>query len=804
MIYLITGRRSEYSWVEESAEVEFAKGRDFSNWIDLYEEDIQLDTETNIVEGLYGWKGYLKGINKTFAVTLNDDGNRIPEKRECYVVQVGDIEGEDQYIFDVQGLTGAQHKAMLLAFTCKNRKLIHNGLFDYGVILWNFGIAIKNIRDTFLMSKIVTTGLEVGTDLPKGHNSLAGCAKRYLGIDISKAVQTSFDGSPMSQEQVEYAAVDVVIPGAIYPHLQAEVDKWGVENVVRLECALIRPYGNAMCENLYLDPKPWAENMKIQFAKVVEVEADFHQMMIEAFPEDCVRLGFVQGHDEYLFNWRSPNMKKAMMRYLYPSIPANTSTAKEYKEFYEGVVDTDGEINPTYLGWMLEKNHEALETYFVSQHNDFLKDIEIFIPKGTVKINLKSPAQKLELFKLIQPAIQNTDKETIKKINHPLAKKLAEYNKASKMSTSYGQNFLDAISPDGMFRVKKFTPILNTGRSSMSMLQLLPGDNTYRNCFNPNNPKTGTREDGHVWKVVGADYASQEAVVAATFSGEEAFLTALEMGYDFHSSCTSFMFPDEWKALGGEDKPMGKPKDKKLLGLRQSSKVTSFGIMYGKSAIGLGDSLNLPATTDALMDAYPSEVEAYLLEQEEDYSEFRRGHSKSGRDTRRCRHDYLKLAHQAKLFLPDVVTGDDLIIRFHNAFPKMAAFLENSSQEGLENKYIVTPDVFQRVRRFPHPEHQGDESSIKRAAQNFKIQSSSANMTKYAICIMQNYIEDNDLTHKMKFCLPLHDEVRYIARADFAEEALEIVITHMEKAGEFVLGSTLQKAEGEITDLWAK
>jgi len=804
MIYLITGRKAEYGWVNDDPEVEFAKGRDFRNWINSYDDDIQLDTETNIVEGLYGYKGYLKGINKTFTEILDEEGKRIPEKRECYVVQVGDKNGEDQWIFDVLSLNSAQKRAMMLAFTCENRKLIHNALFDYGVILWNFGIAIKNIRDTFLMSKITTTGLEVGKDLKKGYNSFAGCAERYLQIDISKAAQTTFDGSPMSREQVVYAAIDVTLLGPIHDKLQEEVDHWGLENVVRLECALVRPYGNAMCENLYLDPKPWTENMNKQFAEVKRIEAEFHALMLEHFPTDSVELGFVQGADEYKFNWRSPNMKNSMMHMLYESLPSNCTTVKEYKEFYDVLADSEDGEDPTYLGWMLDKNYEALETYFVSRHNDFLVEIGIFIPKGTIKINLKSPQQKLELFQLIKPDLQNTDKETIRRINHPLAKKLMEYNKASKLSTSYGQNFLDAINPDGMFRIKSFTPILNTGRSSMSMMQLLPGDNTYRNCFTPNDPKTGTREDGHVWKVVGADYASQEAVVAATFSNEEAFLTALREGFDFHSYCTSFMFPDEWKELGGDPKPKGKPKDPKLLKLRQSSKVTSFGIMYGKSAIGLGDSLDLPATTGDLMETYSDEVMTYILDNQEDYDMYRRGHSKSGRDTQKCRHDYLKLAHKAGQWLPDVVTGDDLIDRFHSAFPNMAAFLDDSSQEGLENKYIATPDIFQRVRRFPFPEHPGDESSIKRAAQNYRIQSSSANMTKYAICIIQNYIEENELQDRMKFCLPLHDEIRYIAREDFAEEALEIILDKMEEAGEFVLGNKLQKAEGEITDKWAK
>lgn len=226
-------------------------------------------------------------------------------------------------------------------------------------------------------------------------------------------------------------------------------------------------------------------------------------------------------------------------------------------------------------------------------------------------------------------------------------------------------------------------------------------------------------------------------------------------------------------------------------------------ICYGKSAIGLGESLGIPGTTSDLIAMYKDEYDRYMNDNYEDYKAFYIGY-RSGRNTEKARHEWIKAQHKAGKFLPDVVTGDDMIDRVFNALPYMAKFLNESAQEGYQNKYIRTPDIIGRVRRFPPPEYDKDEAAIRRAAQNFKIQSSSANMTKYAICIIQRYIEDNNLGDRMKFCLPLHDEIRYIAREDFAEEALKIVIDKMEEAGEFILGNKLQKAEGEITDVWEK
>ena len=834
MIYLITGRRSKYDQSElEANGIKFAKGRDFSNWIENYDKMIQLDTETNIVEGLYGWKGHLKGKNKRFVEDLDEDGNRIPCERECYVVQVGDFEGKDQWIFDVPGLKDAQKAAMFKTFTCNNKKLIHNCLFDYGVVKWNFGIDMKHMVDTMLMSESTVTGLEVGKDLPKGYNGLAGCAHRYLGLDLSKVSQTTFTGEPMTVKQIEYAAIDVTILGPMYPALERDVEMWGAQNVVLLESALMRSYGDAMCDNLYLDPKPWSVQMNAQFNEVARLEEEFFELMNQHFYDEIrekinvrapnpdykkdksldkyvekVLPPFVQKHDEYQFIkekvWTGRAKKKEIMFYLYPDMPKNYTTQKEYEGYYELISEMDDGPNPKYLGWLLNKNYESLELYLISKHKKWLTDNSIFVAKDTILINLNSPDQKLALFQLIDPKINSTDKEVINKIKHPLAYKLKEYNKASKLSTSYGQNFLDAINPDGMFRVKNFTPILNTGRSSMSMLQLLPGKSEYRNPFLPNHPDTGVRDDGKKWVVVGADYASQEAVVAATFCKEESLLKAIGNGQDFHSTCAQLMFPDEWARLGGDPFPKDKPKDKTLLGLRQSSKVTSFGLFYGKSAIGLGESLNIPATTVDLIEGWPAEYEQFMLDNADEYKAYHRGYSTSGRNTKAARHAYIKIKHKEGLFLPDIVTADDLVDRFYATFPNIHSYLTQQADQAAIDKYIRTPDPVGRVRRFAYPEHDGDISAIKRAAMNMPIQGASANMTKFAICLIKNYIEENDLGHKFKFCLPLHDEVRYICHEEFAEEALEIIIDKMEEAAEYILDNTLLKAEGEITEVWFK
>jgi len=391
----------------------------------------------------------------------------------------------------------------------------------------------------------------------------------------------------------------------------------------------------------------------------------------------------------------------------------------------------------------------------------------------------------------------------ISKIDHPMASYLRRYNRSAKLLSSYGQNFLNAMSPDGMFRVASITQILATGRSSMEHLQLLPGVNEYRVPFNPNNPKTGLGPDGKKWVVVAADYASQEAIVAATFGKEQALLDAVQNGQDFHSTCASLMFKEEWAALGGDPKPKGKPKNKKLLELRGSSKSTSFGLFYGKTAIGLGDDLGVPATSKELVILHQDEADSYILDNSDDYDTYVSEYHKK-RKSNTSVHNYLKREHKEGRFLDDIQTADDLIDLFYSTFPNIHQFLVGCADDAVEYKYVRTPGIIGRIRRFKLPEDSTEENSIRRKGQNSPIQGASADMTKLAIVRLNKHLEENNLDKRIKFSRFLHDEVVMICHDDIKQECYNLLIEKMEDAAETLLGHNILKAEGGISDAWVK
>ena len=230
---------------------------------------------------MFGWQGHLKGIGKVFVPELDEEGNRIPAIRECYVVQVGDKDNTVQWVFDIPELDSESLNALDVMFKSDTPKIIHNALFDYTVVAWCFDVRMDKLKDTYLMTEILHAGYEIGLDVQRGYNSLAGLVKQYKGIDVSKEAQTTFTGEPMSLDQLVYAASDVKYLGEIYDKLLEKILADGLNNVMALENSLVRAYGNTMLDNFYLDPTEWQVNIDYNLKVKTQAEKDFYSLMRE-------------------------------------------------------------------------------------------------------------------------------------------------------------------------------------------------------------------------------------------------------------------------------------------------------------------------------------------------------------------------------------------------------------------------------------------------------------------------------------------------------------------------------------------
>ena len=328
----------------------------------LREKSIQLDTETNVTE--------------------------FYSERELYVVQIGDLSGTEQHIFDIADLKDPETIAELrLILESEVPKLAHNGKFEYIVLYHHFGIYTDNYKDTMLASKLITAGL----DLQAGYNGLANLVLLFFGIDLSKAAQTSFTGEMMTPEQLAYATSDVLYLGKLLNALMPALKKWDLVKCWKLENKSIRPIGDMTINGVNIDQKALKENI-ISYQKRAD---DSKQAMIDAFTEDdspgvqeaITALNIVQANDEVIINWKSSVQKRKILQYFYPDEDI-TSTSKTVLTKLEKTLD-----NPKFLTMYLNGNFEDLNSILISRHMPFLEAEGMLTRAGNLNINFNSKYQ---------------------------------------------------------------------------------------------------------------------------------------------------------------------------------------------------------------------------------------------------------------------------------------------------------------------------------------------------------------------------------------------------------------------------
>lgn len=116
--------------------------------------------------------------------------------------------------------------------------VFHFATFDVSIIYKNFGILLYNVECTWIASNIVRNKPSHRT--AKGYHSLGALAERYTKYQLDKSLQTTFKkGELISNEQLEYAALDAYVLADIYCELQKEIKVAHLTRTYQLECAII-------------------------------------------------------------------------------------------------------------------------------------------------------------------------------------------------------------------------------------------------------------------------------------------------------------------------------------------------------------------------------------------------------------------------------------------------------------------------------------------------------------------------------------------------------------------------------------
>lgn len=251
---------------------------------------------------------------------------------------------------------------------------------------------------------------------------------------------------------------------------------------------------------------------------------------------------------------------------------------------------------------------------------------EIFDTVGYV-FNLNSPKQLSEVLfgKLGLPVMQktktgySTDVQVLQKLAplHPVPALIVRYRELTKLKGTYVDVIPSLIESDGRVHAHFNQAVAATGRLSSSdpNLQNIPikteSGRKIRQAF--------VAAKGNC--LVGADYSQIELRLVAHLSGDETLVEAFRKKQDVHRATAAEIF--RVKPEDVTDRQRG------------AAKAINFGLIYGKTAFGLAQELNISRTeAQQYIDAYfrrYSGVKRFMEESMQKARETRASHTLFGR-----------------------------------------------------------------------------------------------------------------------------------------------------------------------------
>lgn len=404
-------------------------------------------------------------------------------------------------------------------------------------------------------------------------------------------------------------------------------------------------------------------------------------------------------------------------------------------------VELDEELNK--LGYGQKKRGKSR---FVQL--DILGGQTDVVNKCTNNINYSSPAQIIDIFRLLKQPIPKSTKEDKNSIGRPTLQqylidhpttplksfinKLIEYKDVSKKSTTFGKSWIeDFVCDDSRVRASFKINRTTTGRLSCSdpNLQQIPADQRFRECF------TG-EQDNFIW---GADLSGAELKILASLSSDPVMLDLINTGGDIHGYAATKVL----RYLTNDDTVVVDKNNNKEF--RTKMKNVIFGISYGS---GVGKI-------------------AELL----DISKF---------------------------------TAEEVYKILKNTFPVTFEYLDKASNFGVENGYITFEEKWKGRRWFPEmlgTYNNSQKSAVERYCKNSPIQGTNAVMIKKAMVDIFKYMEENNL--KSKLIASVHDEILIEVTPDELDHCDTFEKIMIESSNYFLDGVEME-VESYIDKNWKK
>ncbi len=316
----------------------------------------------------------------------------------------------------------------------------------------------------------------------------------------------------------------------------------------------------------------------------------------------------------------------------------------------------------------------------------------------------------------------STNEETLQRLTdkHPIVNKILEFRGLRKLLSTYIEALPKLVNEKtGMIHTSYNQAVAATGRLSSvnPNLQNIPirdeKGKEIRKAFIP-------AHKGNVF--LSADYSQIELRIMAALSKDPAMVEAFAQEVDIHSRTAAKIFKVEESEVSSD--------------MRRKAKTANFGIIYGISAFGLSQRLNI------------SRKEA-----------------------------------------KEIIDG------YFEAFPKVKEFMDFSIEEARKTGFVKTMLGRKRYLKDINSANAVVRGIAERNAINAPIQGTAADIIKIAMIEIQNQIEQKGL--KSKMILQVHDELNFDAFADEVEELSTIIKHSMENAVKLDVPLTVEIGKGK-------
>jgi DNA polymerase-1 len=395
-----------------------------------------------------------------------------------------------------------------------------------------------------------------------------------------------------------------------------------------------------------------------------------------------------------------PILKEKNIKKLFNEVECPLISVLADMEYSGVMVDRDT------LGKLSKEMAVELENY----------EKKIYDLAGT-EFNISSPKQLGEILferlKLVEKPQKTktgqyaTGEEILSKlaVEHEIARTILEFREVQKLKSTYIDALPNMISPrDGRVHTSFNQTIAATGRLSSTNpnLQNIPirteKGRMIRKAF------VATDKD-HI--ILSADYSQIELRIMAAFSRDESMIMAFREGKDIHAITASKIFGVDLADVTSD--------------MRRTAKTANFGIIYGISAFGLSQRLNMPRKE-----------------------------------------------------------ASEIIESYFSEFPAIKKYMDSVISRAREKEYVETILGRRRYLRDINSRNATMRGFAERNAINAPIQGSAADLIKVAMLNIHQYMKKNKFRSKM--ILQVHDELVFDVYKPELEKLEQKVVELMKTA----------------------